>query len=106
MNTGMVSLSARMTAAKPVPALVVTAAMVVLGAATPAMAAGSEAMVIEGPGLDGPLAIDFRSRPDVNPVRTCPPVGRKIQLTRRGRRSASTRSPHGRPRAQVDGSSA
>lgn len=49
--------------ARAVAAVVVAASIVVLGSAGPVMAAGSEALVIEGPNLDGPLEIDFVDPP-------------------------------------------
>lgn len=42
---------------------IATLASIVVGFATPAAAAGSEAIIIEGPGLDGPRELDFGSPP-------------------------------------------
>lgn len=46
-----------------VVAVVATLTSIAVGFATPAAAAGSEAIIIEGPGLDGPREIDFTSPP-------------------------------------------
>lgn len=62
MNAGAVTIGGRWAVAKPVVAMV-AASIVVLGSATAVMAAGSEALVIEGPGLDEPVEIDFGDPP-------------------------------------------
>lgn len=43
--------------------MIATLTSIAVGFATPAVAAGSEAIIIEGPGLDGPREIDFGSPP-------------------------------------------
>jgi hypothetical protein len=48
--------------AESVVALAIAAFIVVLGSSTAVMAAGSEAIVLEGPGLERPIEVDFRTR--------------------------------------------
>lgn len=43
--------------------VIATLTSIAVGFVTPAVAAGSEAIIIEGPGLDGPREIDFVSPP-------------------------------------------
>jgi hypothetical protein len=61
VHTRIFTGSRRLTAARVVAATLFTAAIVMVGTATSAVAAGSEAIVIEGPGLDVPVEIDLQT---------------------------------------------